>query len=322
MRKSKVHRYKELSTGQLRAFCECVRHKSFSAAARAMNRSHPAVWEQVRGLERKLGVSLLQRHGRQWMPTEDGQALLDLATPIVVAMDTLEEAFEQRCLGLPRTLVLVGTHTVIIEELAWPIVEFCRENPEVKVTILNYVGTPILDSVIAGDVDLAVLPHELVGVAHRQLTSEPLCLRPAVLATPEGHPLARKRRITPADIAKYPLILPAAADSPWRNGVDDVFRRAGLLERLRVFLEISFVQASRRYVSRGLGIALMPLPRDAVEFPGVVIRPLGDVFPSEQVAILWRRGAKPRPQARLFADFVQNRLQAGATRDARQKPKS
>jgi DNA-binding transcriptional LysR family regulator len=313
MRKSKVQRYKEVGSGQLRAFCECVRHKSFSAAARAMNRSHPAVWEQVRALERKLGASLLRRHGRHWMLTEDGQALLELAAPIVAAMDSLEEAFAQRCRDLPRTLTLVGTHTVIVEELAWPIVEFCRENPGIKVTILNYVGTPILDSVISGDVDMAILPLDLVSVPRQQLTAEPLCLRMAALATPEGHPLARKRRITPADIVRYPLILPSAADSPWRRGVDDVFRAAGLLDRLRVFLEVSFVQASRRYVSRGLGIALMPIPRNAVEFPGVVIRPLGEIFPPEQIAILWRRGAKPRPQARLFADFVRAQLGVGAT---------
>ncbi len=118
---------------------------------------------------------------------------------------TLEEAFAQECRDLPRTLTLVGTHTVIVEELAWPIVEFCQVNPEIKVTILNYVGTPILDSVISGDVDMAILPLDLVRVSRQQLTVEPLWERPAALATPEGHPLALKRRITPADIAQFPL---------------------------------------------------------------------------------------------------------------------
>lgn len=314
MRKSKVQRYKEPGLVQLRAFCECVRRKSFSAAARALDRSHAAVWEQVRGLERKLGVTLLQRHGRQWQPTEDGQLLLELASSLVATMDSLAEVFAERRQGLPRTLSLVGTHTVIIEELAWPIVEFCREHPAIRMTILNYVGTPILDSVTSGDVDLAIVPLDLVGAAQRQLIVEPLCVRPAVLVMPAGHPLTRKRRLTLAELARYPLILPAAADSPWRKEVDEVFRRAGLFDQLRVFLEVSFVQASRRYVSRGLGIALIPLPSDAVEFPGVCIRPLGDLIPAEQVVMLWRRGAQPRPQARLFADFVRKWLEAKATR--------
>ncbi len=99
--------------------------------------------------------------------------------------------------------------------------------------------------------------------------------------------------------------------------MDEVFRRAGLLDRLQISLEISFVQAARRYVGRGLGIALMPIPFNAVEFPGVVVRPLDEIFPSEQVAILWRRGAKPRPQAQLFADFVRSRLETKATHKRR-----
>jgi DNA-binding transcriptional LysR family regulator len=310
MRESKAQRYKEVGSGQLRAFCECANRKSFAGAARALDRSHPTVWEQVRSLERRLGVSLLQRDGRYWRLTEDGQVLLDLAAPIVDAMDTLEETFAQRCRGLPRSLTFVGTYTVIVEDLAWPIADFCQGHPEIKVTILNYIKTTILDSLTSGDVDLAILPLDLVSVAHRHLTLEPLYCRPASLVTPEGHPLAKKRRVTPADIAEYPLILPAEADSSWRNGISEVFERAGLLDRLRVSLEIGFIQASRRYVGRGLGIALMPLPLNAMEYPGVVIRPLDEPFPSEQVSILWRRGAKPRPQARLFADFVRGRVEA------------
>src|SRR5262245_50158970 len=217
MRQSKVQRYKEPGLVQLHAFCACVRHKSFSAAARALSRSHATVWEQVRALERKLGVSLLHRHGRQWQPTEDGQLLLELADPVIAAMDSLEDIFAERRRGLPRTLTLVGTHTAIIEELAGPIVAFCQEHPAIHVTILNYVRTPVVDAVLAGDVDLAILPFDLVGALPRQLIREILCVRPSALVTPVGHPLARKHRLTLADLVRYPLILPAAADSPWRK---------------------------------------------------------------------------------------------------------
>ncbi len=304
-----------------------ARAQIFRRRSCALNRSEPTVWEQVRALERNLGTSLLRRHGREWLLTEEGQVLLDLAAPIVTSINALEESFSQQCGALPRTLTLVGTYTVIVEDLAWPIVDFCQDHPDIRVKFLNYVNTPILDLLTSGEVDLAILPLDLVKFSHRQLTLEPLYLRTGSLVMPEGHPLTRKRKIGPADIAAYPMILPAEADSAWRSGVNEVFRRAGVLDRLRISLEISFVLASRRYVSRGLWIALMPLPLDALDYPGVVVRPMDDVFPSEEVALVWRRGVRPRPQARLFAEYIRNRLEIAAktragTGRGREQPKT
>src|SRR5437870_4154121 len=137
MKGKPFHRYKELHPGQLRAFCECVRKKSFTAAARALHVSQPGVWQQVRALERDLGVSLLQRRGRELKPTEDGQVLLELASSIVGAVDSLREVFDQRRQNVPRTLTVIGSPGVLTEELAQPVVEFCRQHAQIKVALFN-----------------------------------------------------------------------------------------------------------------------------------------------------------------------------------------
>src|SRR5262249_16370475 len=124
-----VHRYKELCLRQLRAFCECVRRKSFSAAARTLRMSEPTVLHQVRALERDVGVTLLQRRGREWAPSEDGLILLKLASSIVDSVDSLKEIFDQRRTDLPRTVTVLGSASVITEALAQPVVEFCRQYP-------------------------------------------------------------------------------------------------------------------------------------------------------------------------------------------------
>src|SRR5438132_201688 len=116
MRKAAVHRYKEMRLGQLRAFCECGRRKSFSAAARALNLSPSAVWQQVRALERDCAATLLQRQGRLWELTEDGRVLLELASSIVGGADSLQETFAERRAGVLRTLTVLGSPGVLIEE--------------------------------------------------------------------------------------------------------------------------------------------------------------------------------------------------------------
>src|SRR5437868_6367529 len=96
MPRSSTHRYKELRLGQLRAFCACVREASYSAAARALGMSQPAVWQQVHALERDFSAALLQRTPAGLAPTEDGRGMLELAATILGSVDSLQEEFEQR----------------------------------------------------------------------------------------------------------------------------------------------------------------------------------------------------------------------------------
>ncbi len=306
------HRYKELHLGQLRAFCECVRQKSFSAAARVLHVSQPAVWQQVRALERELDAHLLERRNSGWEPSEDGQLLLELAATIVSSVDSLKETFEQRRRGMLRTLTVIGSPGVLTEELALPVVGFCQRYPHIKVSLLNYAGVNTLDMLLDGSADMAVLPLALdIAGNRRLLVAESFTRRCWSLLLPPGHPLVGKRRLAPRDLVRYPLILPETG-SLWRKRIDELFLQAGVLGRMKVCLEVSVPLAARRYVSLGLGIALFPKPPGGVEFPNLLERSLEHLLPAEEIAILWRRGAKPRPQARLFADYAQTCVQEAA----------
>ncbi|HEY7426414.1 MAG TPA: LysR family transcriptional regulator [Gemmataceae bacterium] len=305
-----AHRYKELHLGQLRAFCECIRQKSFTAAARALKMSQPAVWQQVRALERHFGVSLLRQSGREWGPTEDGRILLDLAGSLLGSIDSLKETFEQRRRELPRTLFLIGHLGVLVEELARPVVDFCRQYPQIQVAVSpSYSGLGRwLELLLIGDADLAFLPLNVVAAAHRRLVEwEPLCVRPASLVLPTSHPLAGKRRITLTDLVRHPLMLPRT-EMPWRKQFDDVLERAGLLSQLQILVEVDITQAACHYASMGLGAALLPFSGEGLEYPRIRVRPVGDLLPGEEIVMAWRRGCTPRSQAQLFADFVRQRL--------------
>ncbi len=301
-------RYKELHLGQLRTFCECIRQKSYSAAARTLHMSQPAVWQQVRALERDLGASLVLRRSQQLEPSEDGLVLLELASSIVGSMDALKELFDQRRQDVPRALTVISSPGVILEDLAPSVAGFCRQYPRIKLSLLNYVHLSTLDMVIDGKADMAILPRALdLGGNQRFLASESFAQRIWSLLLPADHPLLRKRRITPADLIRYPLILPEMGTA-WRKRVDEFFRAAGLLERMQVHLEVSIPLAARRFVSMGVGVALYPKPPGGLAFPNLQTRSLEDVLGFEEIAVFRRRGATPTPQARLFADYAARQI--------------
>jgi DNA-binding transcriptional LysR family regulator len=160
------------------------------------------------------------------------------------------------------------------------------------------------EQLLSGRADLAVAPESIAGQLpqRRSLTRVVLSARPAVIAAPANHPLARRRTIRLTDLAKVPLIVPHQ-DHIWRRRLDEVFRSTNLSEQLQIVLEVSLTQAIRRWVAEGLGVGIFPRTEDGIEFPGVVLRSAEHLFPAESVVLLRRRGVA-RPEVALFEDLL------------------
>jgi DNA-binding transcriptional LysR family regulator len=299
-----VQRYKEFNLTQLRVFCEFLKEKSFTDTARAMGLSHSAVWQQVRALERRFGVSLLQRHGRTWRPTEDGQALFDLIANLLHAADSLDDAFRQLRGELSRELQVIATPGSAAGELAGPVAEIKRRHPLTRVRIsLGSTPEQTEEELLSGTSDLAVLTGSMLGRPRRpSLQVIPLQERRAGVLVPVRHPLVRRARLTLEDLVAYPLIVPGPAFS-WRLRCDEVFRTAGLWDRLQVSVEVSLIQAIEEFARRKVGVGLSPLVAGWKPGPGVLILPAGHLLPSDELVILRRRGT-PRPQAQLLEDLL------------------
>jgi len=85
--------YKGSRLKQLRAFCMIVKLGTLSRAAEALFLSQPSVSLQLRALEQELGANLIERRRRRVAPTREGQALYDLALPLVEGLDQLDQRF-------------------------------------------------------------------------------------------------------------------------------------------------------------------------------------------------------------------------------------
>jgi DNA-binding transcriptional LysR family regulator len=296
----RVQRFKEFNLTQLRVFCEFLQQKSFADTARAMDLSHSGVWQQVRALERRLGVSLLQRQGRTWRPTEDGEALFDLISDVLRSVDSLEDAFRRLQRELPRELRVIATPGSAAGELAGPVTAIKRQHPSTLVRLtLGSSSEQTEQELLSGAADLAVVTGSIIGRLQRpSLEMVVLRQRPAGLLVPARHPLTRQPQPTLADVAAYPLIMPPSSFL-WRQRCDDVFRTAGLLDRVQVAIEVSLIQAIEEYARRKVGVGLTALVADWKPGPGVVRLPAAHLFPSDPLFIIHRRG-KLRAQAQFL----------------------
>lgn len=285
----------------LRAFCQTARLGSVSRAAEALYVSQPAVTLQLQALEREMGVRLFERSGRRLIPTREGEALYQLARPLVEGIDGLDGAFRDQIRGLDAGELHVAAGGSTILYLLPRIVEaFRATHPDVRLTLHNVTGAGGLGLLRSDEVDLAVgsmldVPAD-IGYA-------PVHEFEPMLITPPGHPLAGKADLQLADLSPHGLILPPRRLTTYRL-VDLVFQQARV--PYLVALEVGGWEVIKQYVAMGLGISIVTaICLTEADRGRLASRSLKRFFPSRSYGVVVRKGKYLSPQARAFVDLIQ-----------------
>src|SRR5690349_745071 len=177
-----------MDTRQLRAFCAVVERASFSQAAEQLGVTQPAVSLQIRSLEKRLGLQLLDRSGRRVEPTEAGRRLYRSAQRLLAQEEQLLAELGEEAEGELSGRLELGASTgpggIVV-----PVVlcEFQRRHPDVHVALTVSDTQRIVEQVARRELELGV-----VGAArrHRGAVFEPFFRDEVVLAVPAGHPFA------------------------------------------------------------------------------------------------------------------------------------
>lgn len=291
-------RYQHNRLQQLRGFCHAARANSFSKAAERLGLSQPTVSLQIQALERDLGVALFERRGPRIRLTRDGEALLDLARPLVEGIEHLEDDFASQRDSQARGSVSVAAGGSTLQYILPPFVDtFMHAHPHVDLRLHNVTGKAGLALLRAGEVDVAVGPMLDVPPDinfHPFVTHEPM------LITSRDHPLAERKRIGLKDVAKYALILPPRDQSTYRV-VEMVFAEHSLQHDVK--LEVGGYDVIKTYVGLGLGISIVMshcLSGDEELFTTSMQR----WFPSRRYGLVLRKGRPVSPATQRFVQTI------------------
>lgn len=303
--------YKADRLKPLRAFCQVARLGSVSRAAEALYVSQPAITLQLQALERELGVKLFERIGRRLTPTREGNALYDLAKPLVEGIDALPASFREQIKGLDGGELHVAAGSSTILYLLPKIVEAYRKaHPEVRLILHNVTGAGGLDQLRKDEVDLAVGSMlEVPG----DIDYAPVYRFEPMLITPRDHPLATKPELKLEDLSPYGLILPPQRLTTYRL-VDLVFQQNRV--PYTVALEVGGWEVIKQYVAMGLGISIVTaICLTDADHDRLAARSLAKYFPSRSYGVVVRRGKYLSPQARDFVELIKPHALAGREYD-------
>jgi DNA-binding transcriptional LysR family regulator len=190
---------------QLGYFVTVAEELHFGRAAERLHIVQSAVSQQIRWLERELGVELFDRSPRHVRLTAAGERLLPEARAVLAAADRARAAVA------PPPGLRLGTSTGLGAHLDRVLAVFARRLPDVPVELVSLPAAERLARVADGDLDAAfVRSGELVpGVRVLPLWPDPL-----VAALPAGNPLAARTEIGLDELARLPLSVTARATNP------------------------------------------------------------------------------------------------------------
>ncbi|MER7954101.1 LysR family transcriptional regulator [Streptomyces sp. NPDC096030] len=268
---------------------------SFTRAATELRYAQSSVTGQIRALESSLGVELFERLGSRIRLTEAGERLLPYARRMI------ELAEEARTAVVatgeePAGTIAVGTMESLTSYRLPPLLElFHHRYPKVRLSLRPTLGDETRQALRQGTYDIGFLMEP--ETEHAGLEAEVLAEEPLTLVASPRHRLAGRTDLASADLAAGQLV-GTEPGCPYR----DLFERE-LREWSPPFMEFGTLEATKRGVAGGLGIALVPRVTVSEELASGALVAL-DWSPPFRLftQIAWRRGKRLPAHVRLFVE--------------------
>jgi DNA-binding transcriptional LysR family regulator len=239
-----------LNLDQLRTFADVVASGSFSATALRHNVSQPAVSFQVKQLENRLGVRLIERIGRRAMPTAAGVELLEHVARINGEVAAALEAMARHASGTMGR-VRLGTGATACIFLLPPLLRDLRKRfPDLEITVTTGNTPEIVRAVEENTLDIALVTMPASG---RMLAIDVVMEDDFVLVAPPGTDLPK--RVEPKALQSLPLILFEPSGNT-RRLVDRWLVDNG--GESSPVMSLGSVEAIKELVGAGLGCAILP----------------------------------------------------------------
>ena len=236
----------------LNAFVAVAEQGGFSAAAEQLHLTQPAVSKRIALLEASLGVRLFDRLGRQVLPTEAGRLLLPRALQMLAEAEAARRALADLGQDIGGRLSLATSHHIGLHRLPALLRRFSAGHPRVALDIRFVDSEQAYAQVLQGEVELAVTT---LGPSEPPLQASTVWDDPLCFVVAPDHPLARQARVSLADLAAHPAVLPDPGTFTHRI-VAETFARRGLSLKLR--MTTNYLETIKMMVSVGLAWSALP----------------------------------------------------------------
>ena len=282
-----------MDLSSLEILIAAIEEKSLSRAAERVHLVTSAASKRISELERRLGTTLLRRHGRGVEPTPAGAMLYQQAKAILRNVAQARQSLAAFASSGVPNIRLVANSSTVLQFLPADISAFARKVPAARVDLVEAFSYDVPRMVADGQADIGIYhaEHPSSGVVSLPYRTDRLGL-----VVPVGHPLSQRTNLRLDEALDYDFL----GNFP-RHSLDEFLTLAGatISRPLRVRAQVSNPEARCAMVREGMGLAIMPegIARNYEARLGLVVLPLTDAWAARQLYVCVRDPGALSPQA-------------------------
>lgn len=240
---------------QLETFCMVVEQKSFGRAAECLYMAQSSVSQQVAALERHYGVALFTRVGKHFTVTPEGQALYKTAKEALDVLSSIPAKLKE-VNSLEKGQLRIGASSTVSTYLLPHILRRYKDRyPHIDLSVKTDYGYKCIEAVRAGDIDLALVGHNLNWLADPCLKSRSVSRDHLSLIVWPGHEWCGRRLVEPRELQKGYVFIHSRPDSGMRSVVDKFIHQENLM--FDAVIEMANHESIKLAVEERIGIALI-----------------------------------------------------------------
>jgi len=228
-----------------------AQEKSFSRAAERLHRTQPAISQAIRRLETEIGEPLFDRSSKDGTMTAAGRVLFDHAQQMLNLRHSANAAIKE-LKGLHRGKLSLSANEYTVMYLLPLLPLFRARHPHIKLEVKRSLASRISSEILARETEVGIVSFK---PSDRAIASVPVLTDELALIVPPNHPLAAKRIVSVRELGAESFIA-HNVPSPYRERVVRTFEK--YRTPLNISLEMPTLEAIKRLVEGGMGVALVP----------------------------------------------------------------
>jgi DNA-binding transcriptional LysR family regulator len=284
-----------MDINQLEVLIAVAQEKSFSRAAERLHRTQPAISQAIRRLENEIGEPLFDRSSKDGTMTAAGRVLFGLAQQMLNLRHNAHAAIKE-LKGLHRGKLSLSANEYTVMYLLPLLPVFRARHPHIKIDVKRSLASRISSEILARETEIGIVsfkPNDPAIASVAVLTDE------LSLIVPLNHPLAEKKIVSVRELGAESFIA-HNVPSPYRERVVRTFEK--YRTPLNISLEMPTLEAIKRFVEGGMGVALVPRLAAQAEIARGQIAALTvkEMKLERKLYLVYRKGATLSHAARAF----------------------
>ncbi len=293
---------------QIEAFVNVVRYKNFSKAAEALFLTQPTISTHVSALEKELGVKLIDRHGKEALPTAQGTILFQYATQMLNIREKALFSLDTFTNEIDGTLEIQAS-AIAGEFLVPPLLtEFRTKYPSVRFALEQAESARVEENILGQKAEIGFVGHR----GNANLNYEKLMADPMVLITPKNKKFESiaGSEIEVGDFIEEPFLWRAQSTVIKKEFEEKILLMDYNPKNINVVATSNSAQAIKQAVSNGLGVSIMSrLTVEEEEDRNYYVFPIKELDLAREFYLIWNRNTALSPTAETFKKFVADSFQ-------------